>query len=210
MAFFRRIKCDFNLLATLGGVETPLILVQPVAVIDVGTRTAAAADVCVFAITAFTFKLWIAEGIEDIGPFPQIDEACVADIPGRQRHVGAWGQLAIRCHTRVVGAGEAAAPHIPRRFGNRGVRIFLVREPFEMRRTAGPDEHALVIILTVDQVAKHLFILGRGDVGELFAAAGADHEEDIEYLGAKLVRPIDHRRQFLVIRGLCAEMHLEG
>ncbi len=67
-----------------------------------------------------------------------------------------------------------------------------------------------IIILTVHQVAEHLFILGRGDVGQFLAAAGADHEEDIEDLGAKLVRPIDHLRQFLVIHGLRAEVHLEG
>ena len=65
-----------------------------------------------------------------------------------------------------------------------------------MRRTAGPDEHALVVILTVDEIAEHFFVLGRGDVGQLLAATGADHEKNIEHLGAKLVRPIDHLRQF--------------
>ena len=79
-----------------------------------------------------------------------------------------------------------------------------------MRRTTGPDEHALVIILTVHEVAEHLFVLCRGDVGEFFAATGADHEENIEDLGAELVSPIDHIRQFLVIHGLRAEVHLEG
>src|ERR1043165_3357948 len=78
-----------------------------------------------------------------------------------------------------------------------------------MRRTTGSDKHTLVMILTVDQVAKHLFILSRRDVGEFFTAAGTDHEKDIEHLGTKLVRPIDHLRQFLVIHGLRTEVHLE-
>src|SRR5262245_54956018 len=34
-AFFRRIKCDLDLLTTLRSVETPLIFVQPVTVIDI-------------------------------------------------------------------------------------------------------------------------------------------------------------------------------
>src|ERR1043165_676904 len=78
-----------------------------------------------------------------------------------------------------------------------------------MRRTTRSHKHTLVMILTVDQEANDYVILSRRDVGEFFTAAGTDHEKDIEHLGTKLVRPIDHLRQFLVIHGLRTEVHLE-
>ena len=65
-ALFRRIKRNFNLLAALRRIETPLVLVQPITMIDVGTCATAAADVGVFAVATFTFQVRIAEGIEDI------------------------------------------------------------------------------------------------------------------------------------------------
>src|SRR4029077_12482467 len=60
------------------------------------------------------------------------------------------------------------------------------------------------------EVAEHLFVLCGSDIGEFFASPGADHEENIEYLGTQLVRPIDYLWQFLVIHWLCAEVYLEG
>jgi len=59
-----------------------LIFVQPVSVIDVGARAAAAADVGVFTIAAFTLQVRVAKRIKHIGLFPQIDEAGLANIPG--------------------------------------------------------------------------------------------------------------------------------
>ena len=78
-----------------------------------------------------------------------------------------------------------------------------------MRRAAGTDQHTLVVVLAIHQVTEHLFVLGRRDVREFFAATGAHHEEDIEDAGAEPMRPFHDGGQFLVIHRLRAEMHLE-
>src|SRR6185437_8666832 len=73
----------------------------------------------------------------------------------------------------------------------------------------GSDQHAFVIILALNEVSKHLFILSGGDIRQLFAASGANHKEHIQYTGSKSVRPGDDLRQFRIVHRLSAEMHLE-
>ena len=78
-----------------------------------------------------------------------------------------------------------------------------------MRRAAGPDQHVLVLVLAIDQVAQHFLVLRRRDVRQFFAAAGADHEEHIEHSCAEGMRPLHDRRQLLIVHRLRAEMDLE-
>ncbi len=78
-----------------------------------------------------------------------------------------------------------------------------------MRGAAGAHQHAFVVVLAVHEKAEHFLILGRRDIAELLAAAGADHEKDVEYLSSQLMGPLDDRRQLLIVHRLGAEVHLE-
>ena len=115
----------------------------------------------------------------------------------------------VRRHPRVVGAGEAAAPHVAGGFRDGRVRILLIGQAFEVGGATSADQHALIIVLAIDQVAQHFLVLRRGDVREFFAAARTDHEEHIEDSCAELMRPLNDRRQLLIVHRLRAEMDLE-
>ncbi len=91
---FLDVEGDFNLLAAFGRVETPLIFVQPVAVIYIGTSAAATADVGIFTIAAFALELRVTEGIEDVRLFPEIRRSCVREY----------------CRLTAACRGKASAP----------------------------------------------------------------------------------------------------
>lgn len=80
IGLFRSVESDLDLVSALGGVQAPLVFIEPVAVIYVGSSPTAAADVRVLAIAAFALELGVAEGIEHIRAFPQIDKTRLANI----------------------------------------------------------------------------------------------------------------------------------
>ena len=69
--------------------------------------------------TSVSLQLRIAERIEDIRFFPEIDEAVLPDVAGGQRHVGAGCQLAVRRHAGVIRAGQTTAAHVAGGFRKR-------------------------------------------------------------------------------------------
>jgi len=103
--FLRDVEGDFDLLAAFGSIKTPFVFIQPIAVVHIRSCSAASTNVAILTVSTFPFQMWIAERIENIGLFPEVNETGIPDIPGGKGHVRAWCEITVGGDAGIIGPG---------------------------------------------------------------------------------------------------------
>src|SRR5262249_39929950 len=114
------------------------VLGQVVAVGRVGAAAAATAELAELARAAAAAERALAEIGKDLRALPELCEARLPEIAGRDRHVGARGHVARRRDAAVVLPGRAGAVGVVGEEGGRGVEP--VENPSEVGRALRADE----------------------------------------------------------------------
>ena len=189
----------------------------------VGAAAAAAAELRELAGAAASTELGVAQVVEHRRAAPQIVEGPFAQVPRRHRHVRARRDVALGRDSTIVLPGRTRAvgvvheerrgrvhlvedaPEVRRALGadqqpvgapdRQRPRVLEL-----LRRAAAQPEHPLherrrsrADTLRARQVRQDAFVRGGVDVGEVSTATGPHQEEEVQHLGAKLLREVDHR-----------------